>query len=220
MLSKLTIASLHNYSKGELWDNLELPEGVDKEIFINEVLRQASEFSVLYPDYDFMKYQIGVWSHKYLHNFERWWSAYNFEYNALYNLDVTRSVVEHGSNQEDSSKDASASSSHQTAGNQTGDNDTTRKKAAYDASTFQNVGFDTADTSLSSSESGSTSEMHSESMTSKSDNWVTTEETRAGNQGITMSQELLLAEYNAWRANVYVMMAELFVSEFCICIYK
>ena len=82
MLSKITIAGMHNYTKGAIWDKLELPEGIDKELFVNEVLRQASEFSLLYPDLNFLTYQIGEFGKKWYHNFERWYNAYNFEYEA------------------------------------------------------------------------------------------------------------------------------------------
>ena len=62
---------MSNYSDGAIWDNLELPEGYDKEIVVSEILRQGGEFSVLYPDLDYMKYMIGIWAKKFYHNFEQ-----------------------------------------------------------------------------------------------------------------------------------------------------
>lgn len=93
MLSKLTLVGMHNYSDGAIWENLVLPEGYNEEIIIAEILRQGGEFSVLYPDLDFMKYMIGVWSKKFYHNFERWYDAFCFEYEALYNLDVKSTIT-------------------------------------------------------------------------------------------------------------------------------
>ena len=55
MLSKLTLLGLHKYSDGDIWDDLEFPEGIDKETAINEILRQCSEFCLLYPDLDYIK---------------------------------------------------------------------------------------------------------------------------------------------------------------------
>ena len=216
MLSKLTLIGMNNYSNGAIWDNLDLPEGYDKEIVVAEIIRQGGEFSLLYPDEDYLKYMIGIWSKKFYHNFERWLTAFNFDYEALYNLDVKATFETWGDDKKTSKSEGNNIASSQ--GSQKGDNKVTGAKAAYDASTFQNVTQDTTDTSLSSSESNSSS--YYDSTSESSSNHVKTEEYRRGNQGITMSQEMLLAEYNAWRSNIYTMVAELFVSEFCICIYN
>lgn len=228
MLSKITIAGIHNYSKGAIWDNLVLPEGIDKESFVNEVLRQASEFPLLYPDLDFLTYQIGEFGKKWYHNFERWIKAYNFEYEALFNLDVKNTITEVGNNKEDSSKSGSSNSDRNASGSTTSNGQNNEEnnhyKAAYDSSNPVITEKDStvATTSLNSSEQNSetSSSANSESMTSASEHSITTEEYRRGNQGITMSQEMLLAEYNAWSFNLYQHMAEIWVSEFCICIYN
>lgn len=219
---------MHNYSKGAIWDKLELPEGIDKESFVNEVLRQASEFPLLYPDLNFLTYQIGEFGKKWYHNFERWIKAYNFEYEALYNLDVKSTITEVGNNKEDSSKSGASNSGRNASGsassNGHNNEDTNHYKAAYDSSNPVITEKDStgATTSLNSSEQNSetSSSTNSESMTSASEHSITTEEYRRGNQGITMSQEMLLAEYNAWSFNLYQHMAEIWVSEFCICIYN
>lgn len=216
MLSKLTIAGFHNYSDGTLWDNLSLPEGISKESFINEVLRQASEFPLLYPDLDFMKFQIGEFSKKWYHNFERWYAAYTAQYEALYNVDVKTTF-------NDDAKDTDNDLKHfdmKRFGKSEGHNNShdERGKAAYDIGSYANVEStsDSAYSSLSSSDS----EYHSESNSHSWEHSQTSKEWKRGNYGTTMSQELLLAEYNAWLFNLYEHMAEIFVSEFCICIYQ
>ena len=104
MLSKMTIAGFHNFSDGALWDNLNLPEGINKDSFINEVLRQASEFPLLYPDLEFMKFQIGEFSKKWYHNFERWHAAYTAQYEALYNVDVKTTFNDNAKDTDDDLK--------------------------------------------------------------------------------------------------------------------
>jgi len=195
MLSKLTMIGLHEYSDGHLWDNVVLPEGMDTSIFINECLRQGGEFPVLYADLDFMKMQIGEFCKKWYHNFDRWWKAYQFEYEALFNLDVKSTRKEIGNN---SGEVHSSGGSNDTA---------TLQKAAYDSNSFQNT---------QQTVTGGNNHVDS-SNTANHD--ITIEEVRQGNQGVTMSQEMLLAEYNAWSHNIYNHMAEIFVSEMCICIY-
>lgn len=216
MLSKLTIAGFHNFSDGALWDNLSLPDGISKESFINEVLRQASEFPLLYPDLDFMKYQIGEFSKKWYHNFERWYAAYTAQYEALYNVDVKTTLNDNAKDTDNDLKHFDMKRFGKSEGkNQAHDN---RGKAAYDTGAYANVEStsDSAFSSLSSSDS----EYHSESNSHSWEHSQTSEEWKRGNYGTTMSQELLLAEYNAWLFNLYEHMAEIFVSEFCICIYQ
>lgn len=216
MLSKMTIAGFHNFSDGTLWDNLRLPEGIDKDTFINEVLRQASEFPLLYSDFDFMKYQIGEFSKKWYHNFERWHAAYTAQYEALYNVDVKTTFDDNAKDTDDDLKHFDMKRFGKSEGkNQGHDN---RGKAAYDAVNYANV--ESTSESTFSSLSSSDSEYHSESNSHSWEHSQTSEEWKRGNYGTTMSQELLLAEYNAWLFNLYEHMAEIFVSEFCICIYE
>ena len=259
MLSKLTIAGLHNYcllNNEDLWSNLDLPEGLDKELLVAEILRQASEFSLIYPDLDFMKLQIGIWSKKWKHTFTKWYTVYNKEYEPLFNVDVKTTIedeiedngldVNHfgaarsTSDQrlDTATKTGVTNSNTQGTSNGRDSNLETRSKAAYDASTAQvvetNSGTSTTSlftsglsslsnsegSSLSTSELTSTSERTSESNSNSWEHSQTTDEWKRGNYGTTMSQELLLAEFNAWYWNLYQHIAEIFVSEYCICIYE
>ena len=227
MLSKLTLIGIHNYTNGAIWDDIELPEGLDKDILINEILRRNGEFPVVWPDADFLKIQIDFFFKKWKHNFSRWVEAANKEYEALYNVDVTTTTTEEGTNEANSASsgqnNGTVSRSGSGTSNGTSGNTSTESKAAYDSNTFQNIKqiVDSGTTSLSTSETGSetTSATNSESMTSNSEHEILTEEYKRGNQGITMSQELLAAEYNIWLFNLYNQIADIFASEFCVCIY-
>lgn len=227
MLSKLTLIGIHNYTNGAIWDDIELPEGLDKDILINEILRRNGEFPVVWPDADFLKTQIDFFFKKWKHNFTRWVEAANKEYEALYNVDVTTTTTEEGTNEANSASsgrnNGTVNRSGSSSSNGTSANTSTESKAAYDSNTFQNVRqvVDNGTTSLSTSETDSetSSATNSESMTSNSEHEILTEEYKRGNQGLTMSQELLLAEYNAWLFNLYNQIADIFASEFCVCIY-
>ena len=223
MLSKLTLIGLHNYTKGAIWDDMLLPSGIDVEVLTNEILRKAGEFPVLYPDPEFLQIQIKMWCKKWYHNFEKWNEVYHKSYEPLYNVDVTTVNEEHGKNHSSEQSASSGNRSGNGSGNSSGNNGSTdtKSKAAFDANTFQNTEQDviSGNTSMSSSETHSESEAHSESMSADSSHDITTTEIKRGNQGITMSQELLLAEYNAWMWNLYNQIADIFISEFCVCIY-
>lgn len=195
MLSKLTIAGLNEFTDGHIWDEMELPEGYDKDVVISEIIRQCSEFSVIYTEPIFLAHMIGTWSKKWYHNFDRWLKAYNFEYNALYNLEVEATYTENGSSNINQNDEVN-SEGHDT-----------QSKAAYDSEAFKNAIKDDHSNHVNTSSytNGTTSN--------------TKTEKRFGNQGVTMSQEMLAAEYDIWKTNIYQMVAEVFATEMCICIY-
>ena len=70
-----------------LFDLLEVPEGIDKDKLIDNILLEAGERSVIYSDPDFLKNAIGVWSNTYQATFERWAKALAIEYDPLENYD-------------------------------------------------------------------------------------------------------------------------------------
>lgn len=203
MLSKLTLLGLHKYSDGDIWDDLEFPEGIDKETAINEILRQCSEFCLLYPDLDYIKPAITAWGRKWYFTFEKWITVINTEYEPLWNLDVHIDIDDDGSKSGDKSGNTSATT------NISGSN--THQNAAYDAEDFKN-----AEKDIRSDESGSTG--------SSSEEWSEADknahtEYRRGNQGITQSQQMLLAELDVRTWNIYQHIADIFANEFCITLY-
>lgn len=259
MLSKLSLIGMHNYSKGTIWDNIELPEGIDKDLLINEILKENGEFCLIYPDLEFLTLQINCFFKKWYSTFEKWFNVLVEEYEPLYNVDVKTSFEEHGEN-EDNSETNGANRANRSAhgnglqqgttgetrtesanGNSNGNsiNNTENKKAAYDADTYQGVaeelgsastytttssfsslsGSTNSSLSTSESESEQSSSISSESMTANSEHTITTEEYKRGNQGVTMSQEMLLAELNVRRFNLYNQIADIFASEFCCTYY-
>ena len=96
---------MHNYSEGAIWDDVVLPEGIEKELLINEILKQNGEFCLIYPDMDFLKAQITFFFRKWYDNFEKWINVLNEEYEPLFNVDVKTSNTEHGVNEGNSASD-------------------------------------------------------------------------------------------------------------------
>lgn len=83
---KLTMIGLYNYDSA-VFDELTLPDEIDREDFINSFLLTYGEFPIIYPSWDVMKFAIGVWSKKWYHSIERIILAMKEEYNPLHNFD-------------------------------------------------------------------------------------------------------------------------------------
>lgn len=104
--AKLTLIGLINYSQtadpygpgNGLFDLMDLPAGIDKDTVINDIIMRGGEFELLYPDYNYMRQFIGVWSRKHYRTFEKWLSDLALEYNPLYNYDRFEEYTDIGTN--------------------------------------------------------------------------------------------------------------------------
>ena len=85
-VSRWTLIGMRAYDPS-LFDTLELPEGYDKQTFVDALLLEHGEKCVLYTDPEFMKYSIGIWSRKWSLELSRIYEALTAEYNPLYNYD-------------------------------------------------------------------------------------------------------------------------------------
>ena len=59
----MSLLGLYNNNPG-LFGELELPDGVDHDTVVNNILAETAELEVLYPSPLFMQSMIGIWSHK------------------------------------------------------------------------------------------------------------------------------------------------------------
>ena len=203
MLSKLTLLGLHKYSDGDIWSDLTFPEGINKETAIAEILRQCSEFCLLYPDMDYLKAAITAWGIKWYYTFEKWITVINTEYEPLWNLDVHIDISDDGTK--------GGNRSGTTGANTSINGSNTHQNAAYDSEEFKNAEKDIQENTSNST--GSSSENWSE--TDGNDH----EEYRRGNQGVTKSQDMLMDELNVRTWNIYSHIADIFANEFCITLY-
>lgn len=88
--STFTLIGLKNYMEyfeHDIFQNLTLPEGIDKDACINNILLTCGDNELLYPDGDFMINAIGLWSTKWYRTFEKWVAVLAMEYNPLENTD-------------------------------------------------------------------------------------------------------------------------------------
>lgn len=152
--SKLTMIGMYNYDNS-VFSDLTFPAGIDKDLAINEILMQCGEFEILYPDLDFLKYQITKWGSKHYLTFEKWLKALAEEFNPIHNYDryesytdthsgsgkqvdsEKRNDVENRSSNHSEDKTSDSTGASFTDTHSTTDDDTKRNVSAYDSSTYQ-----------------------------------------------------------------------------------
>lgn len=85
-MQRLTLMGLYNYDP-TLFDSLELPEGYNRETFIDSLILEHGEKCVLYSDPRYMKSAIGAWGRKWALELARIYGALTAEYDPIYNYD-------------------------------------------------------------------------------------------------------------------------------------
>ena len=203
MSATMTLIGLYNY-QDDLFDDLSLPEGIDKQTFIDNLLLRSGDFELLYPNGDFMKDAIRVWSSKWYATFDRWVKALAIEYDPLENYD-RREQWQDTINAKTTGS-ASGSSSGSTGST------TTNSVSAYDGGSA----YTPKDQSvLSGTDSSSSS-----SSSSTSENRGAKHEGRThGNIGVTTSQQMLISELDLGYWNLYERMIGLFLTDFVLPVY-
>lgn len=95
--SKLTLIGLYNWD-ANLFKNLYLPTGIDKDIAITTILIESCEFEVIYSDPNFIEDMIGLISKKWQRTFQKWHDALQLEYNPIENYDRYEEWTDEGTN--------------------------------------------------------------------------------------------------------------------------
>ena len=72
-----------------LFQGLQLPEGLDQEAVINEILLQCAELEIVYPSIDIMKLAITTWSIANQYTWQKLYDTMVVEYNPIWNVDAT-----------------------------------------------------------------------------------------------------------------------------------
>lgn len=83
-----TITGLYSYD-ATLFDNLNLPNSLDKDTAITEILMTCGLLELAYPDGDVLKKIINVWSFARKPDWQRMIDALYAEYNPIHNYDRT-----------------------------------------------------------------------------------------------------------------------------------
>lgn len=206
---KVTLTGLYSYSNA-LFELMELPPvdasktyNIDRETLISNILERGGDFPVLYPNWDFMKYMIGVWSKNCQYMFNTLLDTMNAEFNPMENYDRTSDITRSGS---DTSSLTSGSNS-----TSTGNGQVVNSQTSFNSDSFKDASKDTSNNSSSVSDT-STNEGTSTS------NEVISERVH-GNIGVRSGQELIEQSRNIAMFKLYDIITDDFINRFCIQLY-
>lgn len=190
-LSILGLYNWGNYQNRDLFENMVIPEDIDRDTLIDTILEQCAEFEVVYTNFDYLQYSIGTWSKRWKRTFTKWAEALNIEYNPLENYDRIEEWKE-TDNGSATSEDSATSVSDDFV-------------TAYNSDTLHQESENKA------------SSNGKQSTTSKNEN--NRSGRTHGNIGVTTSQQMLESELKIAEFNLIQQITDIFKQEFCILVY-
>ena len=176
-----------------LFNDISLPEGIDRETLKTNLLAETAELELLYQNPDTMKVLIEAWAKSMQRPWERMLLALNEEYNPLHNYDRTEEWED------------------------TGEGSSTRGTNANGTNTRQNAGWNPG-AGLADAEKETSNTTGTETFAGESTN---TRKGRAyGNIGVTTSATMLKEEVETrQKYNIYDIIVADFKSRFCLMVY-
>lgn len=230
----LSILALYRYDS-TLFDGLQLPDGVDKETLVDNILLDAASLEVLYPDPVFLNRAINVWSKKRLPVWTELQKTLEYEYNPIDNYDRTETVTEGiersgtGSSSRSGTNTGSGTGTTETenSSSSSGTNTATSSNTAYNSDAFADTSKNVTSGSSTGSDEGSSTTTSSstetisetgETESSSSEDRTMTTRTR-GNIGVTTTQQMIQAQREVVSFSLLDVIEDEFIAKFCLAVY-
>ena len=224
--SKITLIGMENYLNPDhsVFEQMILPEGIDKDTLIGSIILRCQEFELLYSDPDFMIAAVNIWSRKNYWTFDKWVKLINIDYNPLYNKDYHEILeIKHEGKAEGSGHTKDESDYTRTDDLKTEDDTTvTHSEKAYNDSDFVATTEDVTDGEIKNTGTQKNAGSTEGTFGNETKDEFKDDHTLHGygNIGITAAQELFVREaYDVARFNMYEHIADLFCQSFCIMVY-
>lgn len=209
--AQMSIMGLYHYNN-TIFDNFDVPDGVDKDNVILEILSQCAELELVYPSWDIMYTLIGAWTKSELYQWERAYNVITAEYNPIWNVDAH----EEESITRELSGATSDSMEGETSSTNTTDTETINSTKGYNSNSWT----ETDKTDGSATDTGTGTQSESRTGTNTESETITNVRDRGGNIGITMSQQLVTAELDLLqRLNITQYIVDSFKRRFCLLVY-
>ena len=218
----LSITGLYEYDN-TMFQGLQVPEGLNREAVINEILLQCAELEVIYPKIDIMKLAITTWSIANQYTWEKLYDTMVVEYNPIWNVDANVIESRSGSESRDITRAGTGSNNRTVnlADNETVNITDTESVKGFNSDTWaeshKNIKAGTDNTAHTGTDNIAISD--SESVDDDVTRTETFTQRRTGNIGVTTTQQMLEQERAIAEFNMINYIAQSFKQRFCLLIY-
>ena len=192
---RMTLYGMYQYDP-TLFDGVTLPEGMDKTLMVNQIIRQSGELFPYYQVPPQVKSAITEWFTRRKDNFAKLWQGFTAEYNPIENYD----------RQEDSTETPNITHTLSNSGQDASTNEADVQ--GYNGTDY--VPNSRTKSSGTSSTNGTDTESGTRTYTSRIH----------GNIGVTTSAQMLEGELNLRRGlDIYALISEEFETDNLIQVY-
>lgn len=205
--AKITLIGFYNYNN-DLFNEFRLTPLIDRDILIDNILLEASEFEVLYADWDFYRRAINHFFSLNYDLFNKWAEDLLREYDPLENYDRK----EHWTDKFDGKEDTKSDSTSNDISN--GNTDQLQRISSFDSNDLVN---DSENTGYAHNEANNTASATGENV---KDDLATHDGRIHGNVGVTTSQQMLESELllrQKWQ--LIKIITDMFIQEMTIPVY-
>lgn len=206
-----------------LFDELELPEGLESDVLKNNLLAECAELEVLYADPAFMKASIGFWSKKQIHVWAELYATLLYEYNPIWNKDYKETETRNLAGTEDVTDGNSHSHDITSTRNLTHNDNSTTTESVFGFNSSTAADANKTQIYAGSSDGGTVRDAGSSSDSRSIDRDTTDTGTITregqGNIGVMSTQDLIWQQREVVQFNVYDYIIADFKKRFCLMVY-
>lgn len=234
MEATLSILGLYNYQPA-IFDSLTIPTSVDKETLIDNIIMEAAELELLFPNADILGRLIGNWSKTRLAAWNRMIGALDAEYNPIENSDryedhledYTRDLNESDNYTRDLKENDNYTRNLTDSGNSNSSGSTQNSRTGYNSGDLQVTDSSSSEDHSDDSRSYTGSDDRNKGYTGgdNRNKGFTGGDTRHtvihthGNIGVTTNQHMVEAELKLRQYDIYKLITNEFIDTFCIGVY-
>lgn len=198
----LSLLGLYQYDN-TIFNELVLPEGMDKQVYINNLLMETSEMEVLFSNPATMRSVIGIWSNAHLDSWKKMWNTTKLEYNPIENYDRQEEWTDNNkTNSKVQSTDKGVGKNHSTD---------ISKAAGFDSGSLVTSGQNENDSNNESTQIGNSEGNSTEDSTHHG--------RMHGNIGVTTTQHMIQEERRVADWNMYEYLIDKFKQQFLLLVY-
>lgn len=211
-----------------LFSNLQVPAGVNKDLLIDNFLLDSAELEVIYPDPEFMKAALGIYSKRQVGVWESLAKTFDLEYNPIWNVDgtvketETRDLAHADSGSASRTETGSGTNTESGTGTNSGSLQTDH--AGFNSATYgadeKQTSSGSASSTITRTDSTNGSSTSSDSRSGTDTGTIERETARTGNIGVTTTQQMLREELDIRpKLNIYEYIIADLKSRFCLLVY-
>ena len=217
-MALLNLIALYNYDN-TIFQDFELPTGIDRDACIDLLLTETSDFNMIYPNPEFFKARLATWNKRRLPIWRKLWGTTQFEYDPIANYDRTETHTETVTHTGTVANQNSATDTVKRTGYNSDALQTTEQTEHSGNSTDTNNLTDSAAGTATRTVNLADNSQGTETLTRNLTDTVTRSIRAFGNIGVTTSQQMVQSERDIVKFDMYRVICDDFIDAFCVFTY-